>query len=468
MAVVREKVEVDKPTLIERMGFSISGSVEKWFPDPFLFAVILLFIVYILAWVFQGSTIYDSMGYMYQGFWSFLAFAMQMCLIVVLGYSIATHPAVVRLITNLCRIPNNGKQAAALVALIATVFSWVNWGLGLIMGGMMAREMAKNAHKRGMPIHYPVLCAAGYTGLGLSWHYGLSGSAPLLSNVSGHFLEGLIGLVPANETIFSSYALLNTLVIVIFAMLMCAWLHPRQAARCRGLEHYAPALLEEKKTDKSAEEAKTITVADKIDNSLIIALIVVILAVGAMVWWFKTQGFMGGLNLDSVNFMFIIIGLVLYRSPMAYARSIYRAAGSVGGVILQFPFYAGIQGVMTYSGLAVTFANALARWATRLTMPAIALLMSGLVNLFIPSGGGEWMTIGEIVMRTSEAVGAPAGQTIIAYSAGDAWTNLFNPFWAIALLGVTQVRARDMFGYCIAIMIIATIPYILGLTFIPY
>lgn len=466
MAVVREKVEVDKPSPIERMGYGISRSVEKWFPDPFLFAIILLFIVFILAWIFQGSTLFDSMGYMYQGFWGFLAFAMQMCLILVLGYSIATHPAVGRLITRLCRLPRNGKQAAALVAFIACVFSWVNWGLGLIMGGLMAREMGRNAYSRGLAVHYPVLCAAGYTGLGLIWHWGLSGSAPLLSNVPGHFLEGLVGLVPANETIFHSYALLNSLVILVFAMLICFWLHPKHPERCRGLDHYAPALLKEE--EAPAPETKKISVADRIDNSLIIAIVVVVLGIGAMVWWFKEKGFMGGLNLDSVNFIFIMLGLALYRSPMAYARSIYRAAGSVGGVILQFPFYAGIQGVMSISGLAVTFANALGKWATQLTMPVIALLMGGLVNLFIPSGGGEWMTVGEIVMRTSLAVNAPAGQSIIAYAAGDAWTNLFNPFWAIALLGITQVRARDMFGYCIAIMIIATIPYVLGLTFIPY
>ena len=123
---------------------------------------------------------------------------------------------------------------------------------------------------------------------------------------------------------------------------------------------------------------------------------------------------------------------------------------------------------MIHSGLAVTLANALARVATVATMPIIAWLIGGFVNLFIPSGGGEWMTVGDTVARAAVAIGAPAGQTIMAYAAGDAWTNLFNPFWAIALLAITQVRARDMFGYCIAILIIAIIPYALGLTFIPY
>ncbi len=461
----KRKAKVKRIPAIERMGYGISRSVERWFPDPFLFAIILLFIVYIMALVIQGSNPYECMQFMYQGFWGFLSFAMQMCLILLLGYAVAFHPAVGRLIKWLCGVPRNGKQAAAMIAFIACIFSWANWGLGLIVGALMAREMARSAHERGMPVHYPVLCAAGYTGMGLIWHWGLSGSAPLLSNVPGHFLEGVIGLVPANETIFSSYGLLNSLLILIFAMVICYLLHPGRAERCRGLEVYAPQLL---KAEAAPEKPKLVSVADKIENNRWIAIIMVCLGIGSMVWLFGTKGFMAGLNLNSVNFCFIIIGLALYRNPIAYVRAIYRGAGVVGGIILQFPFYAGIQGVMVHSGLAVTLASLLARVATRATLPIIALLIGGLVNMFIPSGGGEWMTVGDVVARASVAVGAPAGQTIMAYGAGDAWTNLFNPFWAIALLAITQVRARDMFGYCIAILIIAIVPYALGLTFIPY
>ena len=467
MAAEESKSDVGRESPIERMGHSISGSVEKWFPDPFLFAILLLFLVYILAWIIEGKNPYVSMGFMYLGFWAFLAFAMQMCLILLLGYVIAVHPLVGALIRGLCRIPRNGKQAAALVALIACIFAWINWGLGLVMGALMAREMGRNAYSRGMVVHYPVLCAAGYTGLGLIWHWGLSGSAPLLSNVPGHFLEKLIGLVPANETIFSSYGLLNSVLIAIFAMVICYLLHPARAEGCRGVDQYAPSILKAEEPRES-EKPQVLTFADKIENSQLIAVVTVLLGVGAMIWWFRTKGFMAGINLDSVNFIFILIGLALYRNPIAYVRAIFKGSGAVGGIILQFPFYAGIQGVMTRSGLAVTFADALARVATRFTMPVISLIMGGFVNLFIPSGGGEWMTIGEVVARTSIAVEAPIGKIIMAYGAGDAWTNLFNPFWAIALLAITQVRARDMFGYCITIMIFATIPYFIGLTFIPY
>jgi len=464
MAKERE-AKVERVPPIERMGYGISRSVERWFPDPFLFAIILLFVVFIMAWAIQGSNPYECMQYMYKGFWAFLAFAMQMCLILLLGYAIAVHPGAVRVIKRLCGLPRNGKQAAALVALISCLFAWVNWGLGLIVGALMAREMARNAHERGMAVHYPVLCAAGYTGLGLIWHWGLSASAPLLSNVPGHFLEKMIGLVPVNETILSSYGLFNSLLILVFAMGMVYLLHPGRPERCRGIEEYAPQLLKE---EAAPEKPKLVSVADKIENNRWIAIIMVCLGIGAMVGWFGTKGFMAGLNLNSVDFCLIIIGLALYLNPIAYMRAIFRGASAVGGIILQFPFYAGIQGVMVHSGLAVTLAGMLARVATVSTMPVMAWFISGFVNVFIPSGGGEWMTIGNTVMGASVAIGAPTGQTIMAYAAGDAWTNLLNPFWAIALLAITQVRARDMFGYCIAILILAIIPYALGLTFIPY
>jgi Short chain fatty acids transporter len=248
-------------------------------------------------------------------------------------------------------------------------------------------------------------------------------------------------------------------------MIVVYLLHPRSAERCRGIEHYAPELL---KREEVVEKPKLINVADKIENNRWLAIIVVCLGIGSMVWWFGIKGFMGGLNLNSVNFCFIIIGLMLYRNPIAYAKALYRGASAVGGIILQFPFYAGIQGVMKFSGLAHTMAGGLAKLATPRMMPIIAWLIGGVINLFIPSGGGEWMTVGDVVAEASQAIGVPAGQTIIAYAAGDAWTNLFNPFWAIALLAITQVKARDMFGYCIAILLLAIIPYALGLTFIPY
>ncbi|MBN1191448.1 MAG: short-chain fatty acid transporter [Dehalococcoidales bacterium] len=450
---------------IEKMGYVVSRNVEKWFPDPFIFAIILLVLVFIVAGVVEQRNPYLLMQDMYQGFWSFLSFAMQMCIILVTGYALAFHPRVRRGIAWLCTLPRNGKQAAALVALGSCVFSWVNWGLGLIVGASLAREMGRQSYVRRLTVHYPVLCAAGYTGLGTIWHWGLSGSAPLLVTAEGNFLEKTIGIVPVSQTIFSQYSLYNSLIMLVFAVLVCYLLHP-SASGCRGIEYYAPALIEKEEDTRNNGEKRFL--ADRLENSPWLALVVVVLMAGSMVYWFSTKGFMRGLDINAVNFCFILAGFIVYLNPVRYMRAVYQAAGEVGGIILQFPFYAGIQGVMMYSGLGATIAAGLVKVASPLIYPVIALLVAAISNIFIPSGGGEFLAVGESISRAGVALGVPAGKFITAYAAGDAWTNLFNPFWAIPLLAITRIKAREMFGSCIVIMILAVIPLALGLTFVPY
>lgn len=461
-------------------------------PDPLIFALILTIIAIILALVVMKP--YEVMGpaevtewlfvkCWYKGFWGLLAFAMQMCLILVTGYAIAYHPWIYKGLGRLARVPKDTKSAAALTAFIALICGWINWGLSLIVGAVLARAIGIEFHKQGKPLHYPAVCAAGYAGLGLNWHWGLSASAPLLSNTPKHFLASVykevIGreLVPLNETIFSLYCLANMVIIIIAGVIIFWALAPKSPERCKGIDVIAPHILEvvKREEEEKVKKPERLTVADKLENSKILAGITVIFALIAMGWWFGAKGFFAGLNLDSLNFCFILIGLLLYLNPIAYMRAIARATPAVAGIILQFPFYAGIMGIMRFSfvtsggpNLATVIAQALSAGASPLTWPVICWGLAGLINLFIPSGGGEWATIGEILTRTSGMVGVPLGKTIIAYAAGDAWTNLFQPFWAIALLGITGTRARDIFGYCIGCLIFAAIPFALGLTFIPY
>lgn len=451
--------------LIERLGRGIAGNVRRWFPDPFLFALILLFVVCAVAWGVRGRAPGMLARDMYHGFWGFLSFAMQMCLILVTGSALARHRAVRKLLRALCAIPRTGKEAAALTAFVACALSWVNWGLGLIAGAYLAREMGRQARLRKLPVHYPVLCTAGYAGLGLIWHWGLSGSAPLLCTVEGNFLAGQIGVLPIDMTTLHPYALINSAIMLAFAVGACYMLHPAPD-RCKGIEQYAPQLMKE--DEEEEKEAPGTCFAERIGNSRIIAFVTAAIMAISVYFWFADKGLMRGLDLNAVNFCFILLGLLLYHSPVRYMKAISAAAASVGGIILLFPFYAAINGVMARSGLAAALAGWLARVATPFSFPAIALMIGGLLNLFIPSGGGEWLTIGETITSAGMELGVPPGKFIIAYCAGDAWTNLFNPFWAIPLLGITQIKARDMFGYCITLMILASVPYVIGLTFVPY
>jgi short-chain fatty acids transporter len=312
-----------------------------------------------------------------------------------------------------------------------------------------------------------VLCTAGYAGLGVSWHWGLSGSAPLLSATKGHVFEKLIGVVPTANTIFSSYAIWLMILSLIFVPLIMYLIAPKSADRCRGIEHWLPDAV--KAGGPAGQAAASVpgkgNFADSINNSRIIGGLIALMGIIYIVMHFRGGG---TLNLNIVNFTFLIVGMALYLRPYQYLVAFYDAVRAAAGVILQFPFYAGIMGMISLSGLAVIMAGWLINIANPTTFPMMAWLASGLVNLFVPSGGGEWAVLGETLIRAGQNLGVPIGKTIIAYGTGDAWTNLFQPFWAIALLGITGMRARDMFGYCITLMF-ALVPFFaILLTWLPY
>jgi len=453
-----------RPPALERIGERIAGNVQKWLPDPFLFAILLTFIALIMGMVFADQTAEKMVRHWYAGFWKLLAFAMQMTLILVTGYVLAHAPFVRPALNRIADLPKTGAQGVVLVTLLSLVFGWVNWGFGLIVGAVMAVEVGKRAHAKGIPVHYPVLCTAGYAGLGVSWHWGLSGSAPLLSATKGHVFEKLIGVVPTANTIFSSYAIWLMILSLIFVPLIMYLIAPKSAARCRGIEHWLPDAV--KTGSASAAPApSTGNLADSINNSRIIGGLIALMGIIYILMYFRGGG---TLNLNIVNFTFLIVGLALYLRPYQYLLAFYDAVRAAAGVILQFPFYAGIMGMISLSGLAVIMAGWLINIANPTTFPMMAWLASGLVNLFVPSGGGEWAVLGETLIRAGQNLGVPIGKTIIAYGTGDAWTNLFQPFWAIALLGITGMRARDMFGYCITLMF-ALVPFFaILLTWLPY
>jgi len=484
-----------RETWVERFGLALSRNVERWMPDPLIFALILVLITILMAIVIMKP--YEVMSppkimewlfvnAFYRGLWSLLAFAMQMSLILVTGFAIAYHPIVYRGLVWLARKPKTTKQAAALTAAVALIVSWIHWGLGLIVGAVLARLIGVEFYRQRRPLHYPVVCAAGYLGLGLTWHWGLSSSSALLSNTPGHvfskLFKDLFGseLVPLDQTIFHPYTISLSMLNTIFGIAVMWALAPKREEVMKGIDVLAPHIIreeieKEKVAVRGSERAEEKTIADILENSKILAGLTALVFLITLIFWFMPRGFFVGLTLDSLNTIFILAGFLLYMNPIAYMRAIARATPAVAGIILQFPFYGAIMGLMQYTSvtpggpnLATVIASAIASLSTPFTWPAISWLLSGLINIFIPSGGGQWVATGEILSRVSATLGVPIGKTIISYAAGDMWTNLFTPFWAIPLLGITGVRARDIFGYCIAVMLLSMIPYGIGLTLIPY
>ena len=474
------------------MGRGLSAVAGRWMPDPMIFALALSIIVFVLGIAMTDNGPLNMIVHWYDGFWSLLEFAMQMVLILLTGYVLATAPGLSNGIKWLARVPNSGRAAVLTTALVATLFSWFHWGLGAVVGAIFALTVAREATKRGVKAHYPLLGAAAYSGQ-MVWHVGPSTSAGLLSATEDHFLVDLIGIVPITATAFSIYAILLAIMLVLFVVPITMWSMTPKDEESVGLMEYAPDKLDDteagsgggssgaspsepadsgpgeaptKTARKTEVEAVERTPAVRIENSRLAAALIWIPGLIFVVYWFVTRGF--ELDLNIFNFAFLMIGLALHGTPIAYVRAFYGAASAAAGIILQFPFYGGIAGMIGGSGLGTILAGGLLAISTPASFPVITWLTGGLMNIFVPSGGGEWAVIGEVISRTALDLDVPIGQAIVAYGVGDMWTNMLQPFWAIPALGIMGLRARDIMGYTFGLMCIS-FPFIfLGLWFFPY
>ena len=465
-----EKLSNREPAMspVQKMGELIADRVEKWMPNPFLFAILLTYIAAIVAFLSEGSGPIEIANAWYGGFWNLLQFSMQMVLILVTANVVAYHPRVRSGILFLVKLPKNGRQAVVMVGIASMVTGWISWGLGLIFGAILVREMGKYAEATGIKIHYPLLAVAGYMGMSLTWGWGLSSSAGLLQATENNALMqlGFVDrIIPATEWVFHSYPLTLTGLSIAYGSFILYLLCP-PAGNCREISRYVD--LSSDKSDVVAEDlAPSVneTIADKIDNSLLLGGVIATTGLLLFISVFLTEG-LGALDLNVLNFGFFMIGMVLYLSPTKYQKEFYDAVLGSSGVILLFPFYAGIIGIMTGTGLVDSMTESLLSIATKDNFPVIAWITGGVLNLFVPSAGGEWAIIGGPMMVVGSELGIPYGQIIDSYAVGDAHTNLLNPFWAIPLLAISGLRARDMFGYAITVMIllvpfIATVLYLL-------
>lgn len=458
-------------TPVQAFGEIMADKVERWMPNPFVFAIVLTYVAGLAAFLFEGAGPIEVANAWYGHFWDLLTFAMQMVIILATANVVAHHHKVRGVILGLVRLPKNGRQAVILVTLGAMVTSWVSWGLGLIFGAILAHEMGREADNRGMAVHYPLLAVAGYMGIGLNWGWGLTSSPGLLQATEGNVLMemGFVDrVIPATEWVFHPYPLTLTALSIVFACVALYMLSPPDS-HCRGIGEYRER--DDFDAPPPASEPVAVagsrTPADLIENSKVLGGLIAVVGVALSVEAFLTEGF-DALNLNVLNFAFLMVGLLLYLSPTRYQRDFYRAVQGTAGIVMLYPFYAGIIGIMTDTGLVDTVTQTLLAVATRDTFPVIAWITAAVLNVFVPSAGGEWAMVGGPMMLAGTELGIPHGQTIAAYVSGDSHTNLLNPFWAIPLLAITGLRARDIFGYAIT-MALLLIPFFAAVLYLlPY
>ena len=418
--------------------------VNRWLPDAFLFAVILTIVVFFGAMVATGMgpvAMLDAWGND-KGFWGLLSFSMQMALVLVFGNAMASAKPCKKALGALAGLAHNKKQAIIITTFVSVICCWVNWGFGLVAGALLAKEVAKRVRD----VDYPLLIASAYSGF-VIWHAGFSGSIPL-DLVKGKVFADVTYQAAITETIFHPVNLVMVLVVLFVMPLINYAMHPdKDHTICVD-----PALL----TDESERSYKIETPADKMEHSKILWAILVIACWAYIVLYFVKNGFTLGLNI--VNFLFMTLGLTLHGNLRKYVDAISDAAGGAAGILLQFPFYAGIMGMMVATNadgvsLASTISNFFVSISTQVTLPMLSFLAAGIVNFFVPSGGGQWAVQGPIMMPAGRAQGISDGLMSMAIAWGDQWTNMIQPFWALPALGIAGLSARDVMGYLVVILL---------------
>ena len=434
--------------------------MNRWLPDAFLFAIILTIVVFFGAMAATGMgpvKIVDAWGNS-NGFWGLLSFSMQMALVVVLGSACASAKPVKKALSKIAAMCKNNMQAIVVVTMVSTICSWLNWGFGLIVGALLAKEVAK----RVPTVDYPLLIASAYSGF-VIWHAGLSGSIPL-QVASGHKFGDTVWQADMTDTLFHPMNLIMVGVIFLVMPFINYAMHPDK-------DHTItvnPALLVD-------EEEKTYVVktpADKMEHSKILWVITMLFGFGYIVNYFVGVVKAGGnvanaLNLNIVNMIFMFLGILLHGNLRKYVDAIGDAASGAAGILLQFPFYAGIMGMMVAKNadgvsLAGVLSNFFVSISNEVTFPMLSFLAAGIVNFFVPSGGGQWAVQGPIMMPAGAAMGIENGRTAMAIAWGDQWTNMIQPFWALPALAVAKLEAKDIMGYLVIVTIFVGVVACLG------
>ncbi|HHV52056.1 MAG: TIGR00366 family protein [Synergistota bacterium] len=447
--------------MFRKLGQSMAMLSFKYIPDPSIFAVLLTFIAFGLGIALTKSGPMDMVLNWYKGFWELLSFSMQMALMVITASTVANAPAIKKWISHLASVPKNSKQAVYFVALISVAVSIVHWGLSLVLGALLAREVGRSLRRRNVPFEYGLIGAAAYLGQ-MTWHGGMSASIGLLIATPGHFLEKQIGVIPIWDYMVNPMNIVVTIAVLVFPPLFAWMIHPKDS-EIKPLEPDVAAYLD-KADDIVSKTRSMVTIGDKMNNSKAIAYILALLGFTYIVYHFATKGF--DLDLNIVNTIFFFTGIALHGTMADYVQAVKDATPGVSGIIFQFPLYAGIMGMVRYSGLVDVLSAALVSISTINTFYLWTFITASIVNLFVPSGGGQWAVQGPIAMKSAEMMGASYIKSALAVAYGNTWTNMVQPFWAIALLGITGLKARDVIGYSTAIMILSFLVFALPLLFL--
>lgn len=446
-------------------------------PTPFTIALLLTVLTFLLALFFTpeagtdlGKYSLDLLAAWENGLWNdgLMVFAMQMMLMLVLGHVLALSKPIDHFISlMLGRIRSNG-EAAMWVSLLTMLVAFFNWGLGLIFGAIFARKVAEKAEKTGLEINYPLIGAAGYIGL-MVWHGGLSGSSLAKVAENGHLKKLMSGIYSTEqlntlpdqlsfaETAFSNMNLYSCLMLLLLIPALFYWL-----GKQKPLQKFA---LPEAQMIRKEEKQATVIGAERLDRSKLFAFLMgaVILFYAAYKAASNTGSSFGFITPNFINFLLLGLAIVLHGNFSSFLKAIDEAIGGAAGILIQFPLYFGIMGIMKDSGMVEMLSGFFVDISNETTFPIFTLFSAGLVNIFVPSGGGQWAVQGPIIVQASKSLGLPLWKGIMSLAYGDQLTNMLQPFWALPLLGITGLKAKEILPYTLIAMLVGLLIYLSAL-----
>ncbi len=437
---------------MQRLTNCLDHLMRRNLPDPFVLAVLLTLLTFILGLLSTDNNAIDMVTYWGDSFWKLIPFTMQMVLVLVTGYVLAVVPVIHRQLKAMATIAKTPGQGIILVTLVSMAGCWLNWGFGLIIGAFFARHVGKNQPG----LDYRLLIASAYSGF-LVWHGGLSGSVPLSVATDGHFMTEVMGVVPVSDTLFSGYNLVILAALFVSMPLLNLWMmkHLNQTVTVN------PKVFQ----DEPVTEPQVIdSPALHLEHSRMLAWLPGLLGLTYAVIYFHKNG--AALSLDIINFLFLMLGLLLHGHAGRFLAAVNDSVKGIGGIIIQFPFYAGIMGMMMSSGLGGQITGWFVSIADPDTFPLLTFLSAGILNLFIPSGGGQWAVQAPIMIPAALELGVDSSKIAMAIAWGDAWTNMIQPFWALPALAIAGLQARDIMGFCIMHLILSGVIISASLYFI--
>jgi short-chain fatty acids transporter len=435
-----------------RLAIALAEWSERWFPDALVFALIATVIVFLVG-LFAGEMPGNLIKNFGDGFWELGPFTLQMAMIIIGGYVVASSPAVKVVIQWLATIPRTPRGAIALVALVSTTSSLLSWGFSLIFSALLVRQIVQKV--RG--VDYRAASAAAYLGVGTVWALGLSSSAALMMATRGSIPPAILkisGPIPLTRTIFTWQSLV-TAGLLILASVLVAYLSAPAASEAKTAEIFGV------KFDMAVQPIeKSRTPGEWLEHNGILTVLICALGFSYLAKIFSARGVLAAFDLNTYNFLFIMLGMLLHWKPGAFARAVSASVPATAGVLIQFPFYAGIFGILTKSSISNRIAEFFVQISNHETYPVLIAIYSATLGLFVPSGGSKWVIEAPYVLAAANQLHVNLGWVVQIYNTAEALPNLINPFWMLPLLGLLHIRAREVVGYT-ALYLIVNLPLVL-------